>query len=316
MRLATQTRAGCKTIYQDGGGDEGQGEGGALAGVGVGPGVGHHFAGGVGGVFQRVVGAVEAAGGDVVDFAADGDHCLAEPIELGLGFAFGGLDHQGAGHGPGHRGGVEAEILQALGDVFDLDAAISLKAAAVDDAFMRHHARGGGVEDGIVRGQGAGDVVGVEDRDLAGAGEACGAHHADIGVADRQDEGAAEGGGGNRAVAGGGAGVGAQGVVGQEGHEMRGDADRAHAGAAAAMGNAEGFVQIEVADIGADEARAGEADLGVHVGAVHVHLAAGVVDDAADIADVFLEHAVGAGIGDHEGGEFFGVGGGFFREGR
>jgi hypothetical protein len=50
-------------------------------------------------------------------------------------------------------------------------------------------------------------------------------------------------------------------------------------------------VQVHVAHVGADGGGRGEADLGVHVGAVHVHLAA-VVHDGADLADAFLEHAV------------------------
>ena len=44
-------------------------------------------------------------------------------------------------------------------------------------------------------------------------------------------------------------------VAGQEWHELFGHADRAHARSAAAVRNAEGLVEIEVADIGADEAR-------------------------------------------------------------
>ena len=56
-------------------------------------------------------------------------------------------------------------------------------------------------------------------------------------------------------------------------------ADGAHARAAAAVGNAEGLVQVQVADVGADVAGPAEADLGVHVGAVHVDLAAVAVDD-------------------------------------
>ena len=43
-----------------------------------------------------------------------------------------------------------------------------------------------------------------------------------------------------------------------------------------------------------------EADLGVHVGAVHVDLAAVRVDDRADLADRLLEDAVGRGVGDHQ----------------
>ena len=41
----------------------------------------------------------------------------------------------------------------------------------------------------------------------------------------------------------------------------------------------------------------------IHVGAVHVHLAAVLVDDAADLPDGCLEHAVGGGVGHHQRGE-------------
>jgi hypothetical protein len=41
-------------------------------------------------------------------------------------------------------------------------------------------------------------------------------------------------------------------MAGQVRRQMRLHADRAHARAAAAMGDAEGLVQVEVADIGAD----------------------------------------------------------------
>ena len=62
-------------------------------------------------------------------------------------------------------------------------------------------------------------------------------------------------------------------------------ADRAHARAAAAVRNAERLVQVEVADVGADVARAAQADLRVHVRAVHVHLPAVLVHDLADVLD-------------------------------
>ena len=66
---------------------------------------------------------------------------------------------------------------------------------------------------------------------------------------------------------------------GRNGGQVRGRGDGAHARAAAAVGDAEGLVQVDVADVGADVRRAAQADLGVQVGAVHVHLAAVAVDD-------------------------------------
>ena len=83
-------------------------------------------------------------------------------------------------------------------------------------------------------------------------------------------------------------------VAGQERREVRRHADRPHARTAAAVGDAEGLVEVQVADVGADVARAAEPDLGVHVGAVHVHLPAVLVHDPADLPDRSLEDAVRA----------------------
>ena len=66
---------------------------------------------------------------------------------------------------------------------------------------------------------------------------------------------------------------------------MRLDADRAHARAAAAMRDAEGLVQVHVADIGAELGRAHEADQRIEIGAVEIDLAAMGVDDGADVLD-------------------------------
>jgi hypothetical protein len=83
-------------------------------------------------------------------------------------------------------------------------------------------------------------------------------------------------------------------------HQVRRDADRPHAWAAAAVRNRKGFVQVQVADVGADRRRTRQPDLRVHVRAVHVHLAAVVVDDGADLADALLEDPVGGRIGHHQ----------------
>jgi hypothetical protein len=71
-------------------------------------------------------------------------------------------------------------------------------------------------------------------------------------------------------------------MPGEERRKMRGDADGAHAWTAAAMRDAERLVEVQVADVGAEVARAAEADLGVHVRAVHVDLPAVLVNDVAD----------------------------------
>ena len=82
------------------GAEVGQREGGLLAGVGVRPFVRAEDFAGVGGVLERVVGGVQFPADDIHDLAVDGDHRVAEAVELGLGFGFRGLDHECAANWP------------------------------------------------------------------------------------------------------------------------------------------------------------------------------------------------------------------------
>jgi predicted Zn-dependent protease len=78
--------------------------------------------GGVRGVAQRDCrrpARVPAA--DLVDLAADRDHRVAEPVDLGPGLALGRLDHQRAGDRERHRRRVETVVDEPLGDVVDGD---------------------------------------------------------------------------------------------------------------------------------------------------------------------------------------------------
>src|SRR5690606_8175927 len=217
-------------------------------------------------------------------------------VQLGLGLALGRLDHERAGHRPAHRRRVITVVHETLGGVVHLDAVL-LPTAQIDDALVRDEAGVAAVEHREKRLQALGDVVGVEDGDLGRLGEAGRTHHADIHPGDDQDAGRAKGRGRHRARA----------RAGQEGLEVRGHADGADAGAAAAVRDAEGLVQVEVADVGADVAGRGQADLRVHVGAVHVNLAAGGVDRGADFQYRGFEYAVGGRVGDHQRGELGGV---------
>ena len=117
------------------------------------------------------------------------------------------------------------------------------------------------------------------------------AEHPDVAVGDQQHARAAPRRGGDRRD--GFAAADADGGMSREvRRQMRRHGDRSHARPAAAMRNRERLVQVQVTDVGADRRRAREPDLRVHVRAVHVNLAAVLVDDRADLADLFLEHAV------------------------
>ena len=79
--------------------------------------------------------------------------------------------------------------------------------------------------------------------------------------------------------------------VGRNGAEVRLDADRPRARPAAAVRRREGLVQVEVADVEAEVARARDAEDRVEVGAVHVDLHALGVAHLGDLVDARLEHA-------------------------
>ena len=214
--------------------------------------------------------------GDAVDLAADGDHRVAEAVELGERLALGRLDHQRAGDGEAHRRGVEAVVHQPLGDVVDGDAGRLGDRPQVDDALVADAALGARVEDGevLVR---AGWPRSWPSR------------------SPRPSPASTRRGPSGRCTPRGSAGsrpirtapptpgrpAGRRRRAGRRAGTGRGAAhgDRADAGAAAAVGDAERLVQVEVADVGAEAARAGDADEGVEVGAVDVHLAAGVVHE-------------------------------------
>ena len=66
------------------------------------------------------------------------------------------------------------------------------------------------------------------------------------------------------------------------------------------MWNSECFVEVEVTDVGSDVAWVGEANLRVHVGAVHVDLAAVVMDNACDFDDAFFVNAMRRWISNHD----------------
>ncbi len=60
-------------------------------------------------------------------------------------------------------------------------------------------------------------------------------------------------------------------------------------------------MQVQVAHVGANLTRRAETNLGIHVGAVHVHLAAVGVHNLAHLLDLGLEHAKGARVRNHHG---------------
>jgi hypothetical protein len=73
---------------------------------------------------------------DCLDFFADGDQCINKAVKFFFALRFRGLDHEGVGHWPTHGWGVEAVILETLGDVDGFNAGSFFEASDVEDEFM------------------------------------------------------------------------------------------------------------------------------------------------------------------------------------
>ena len=89
-------------------------------------------------------------------------------------------------------------------------------------------------------------------------------------------------------------------MSGQKRGQVRGGGNRPHPGSAPAMGNAKGLVQVEMTDIGSDVGRPAQPDHGVHVGAVHIDLAAVLVYDPADFLNRFFKDSMRRRVRHHE----------------
>ena len=79
----------------------------------------------------------------------------------------------------------------------------------------------------------------------------------------------------------------------QELHQVLGHGNRPHPRAAAAVGDAKGLVQIQMAHVNTDFPGPAQSHQGIHIGTVHIDLTARLVDDRADFANGLFKHPVG-----------------------
>ena len=83
----------------------------------------------------------------------------------------GWFDHQGTGHRPRHGRGMEAIVHQPLGHILHAESG-AFEGAQVENALVGHIAARAGVEHGEVRLQALGHVVGVENGNRRSPGSA------------------------------------------------------------------------------------------------------------------------------------------------
>ena len=152
-----------------------------------------HGSQGVGGSLEGVIEGIGAAGLQRRGLLADRHHGRAEAVELSERLAFRGFHHHRARHWPAHRGGMEAVVHQALGQIIDLQAAAALERPQIEDALVGHAPASAPVKHGKMGLQALGQQVGGQQGHLAGLAQARAAHHADVHPADCQNRSTAQG---------------------------------------------------------------------------------------------------------------------------
>ena len=80
---------------------------------------------------------------------------------------------------------------------------------------------------------------------------------------------------------------------------MTGNGDGTYPGAATAMGNAEGLVQVEVADVSPEPTGLANPNLGIEIGTIEVDLTAVAVDHGTDITDALFKNPMSRGVSNH-----------------
>src|ERR1700761_3314787 len=89
-------------------------------------------------------------------------------------------------------------------------------------------------------------------------------------------------------------------MSGKEWRKVLCDTDWTNAWPTTAMWNTERLVKVQVADISANLAWAAKTDLGIHVGAIHIDLAAVLVYHLAHLLHLGFENAKGRRVRHHD----------------
>ena len=172
---------------------------------------------------------------------------------------------------------------------------------------MRDQAAVSGVEHREVLGEPGRHVVRRQHGDRGRRGQPLGAHHPHVGPGDRQDARRAVRRRADRADALAPRGSGCPGCDGQVRRQVLAHADRADAGTAAAVRDAERLVQVEVATRRRRTRRAGRSPTSAFRFAPSTYTWPPAVHGRAELADAVLVHAVRRRVGDHDRGEVVGV---------
>ncbi len=194
---------------------------------------------------------------------------------------------------------METVVVQTAGDV--ANAHLQAELAEVNNHLVATHAVLVGIENLVVLLQAGTQVVGIEDGVLGGLGQALAAQHQQIAIADGEQQSVAVRCTGHSVtllathfqLA----------MFGQEVKQFGTHGNGTHTGTAATVRTCKRLVQVQMAHVGSHVSGAGEANLCVHVGTVHIDQSTGTVDDINNFQNTLFESTVSGRISNHDAGQ-------------
>ena len=166
---------------------------GFFAGIGARPFVLNDHFGGMRCVFQHVlIGGINTVF-HFLNFVPDADQCIAETVQLGLGFRFCGFDHDRSSHRKTHGGRVIAIIHQAFCHVFFCNARRFFDRTNIQNKFVGIASVFAPIQNGVMRSETFGHVIGIQNGVARGIGQSFTTHHGNVRPRDEQHTGRAIG---------------------------------------------------------------------------------------------------------------------------
>lgn len=192
---------------------------------------------------------------------------------------------------------MEAIVHQTFGDVLLGDAARLFEAGAVKNELVGNATLITSVDNWVVVLKTVGNVVSIQDGNLAGLHQARFSQELDERVADGENTSITIWCGGDGTFSA--TSNRCDNMSGDEWLEVNFSTDRTNTGTTTTVRDSEGLVQVEMTNVSADVTWRGKTELSVKVGTIHVDLTALFVDNFTDLLDSSLKHAMCGWVGDH-----------------
>mmetsp|Transcript_24618 Transcript_24618/g.44211 ORF Transcript_24618/g.44211 Transcript_24618/m.44211 type:complete len:333 (-) Transcript_24618:353-1351(-) len=204
---------------------------------------------------------------------------------------------------------METVILKTFGDIFFRDTCGCLQRSKIENEFVCTLTILPPEQHIVCAVKPRGHVVSIQNGNFRRLFEAFVSIHLNVHPGDGKDGGRSEGSSGDGAIqlwntqiasAEFSRSLGIHGMAREERSEVCRDADGSDSGSAAAMGDAECFVQVQMADVGTNESWTGQTHLSIHIRTIHIHLTTRIMHHINNLHNLLLKHTERRRVSNHE----------------